>query len=64
MLKFSAFGMLINRGEYGDQLPRFIKKVGHFCIGNTAAIHEKFEPIFGFLDFLQAIADFGNKFGF
>jgi hypothetical protein len=36
MLKFSAFGMFINRGEYGDQLPRFIKKVGHFCIGNTA----------------------------
>jgi hypothetical protein len=38
MLKFSAFGMFINRGEYGDQLPRFIKKVGHFCTGNNAAI--------------------------
>jgi hypothetical protein len=28
------------------------------------AVHEQFEPIPGFFDFLEAIADLGNELGF
>lgn len=62
--KFLAFGILINGGGNGDQLPCFVEKVIHFCFGNGAAVRKKFEPRLGLFDFLRAITDFGNEFGF
>jgi hypothetical protein len=58
----SAFGILINGGEKGDQLPRFVEKRLHLLFGNAAAVRQKFEPITGLFNLLRAAADFRNEF--
>ena len=65
MLKLKvSFRVLGDCCKDGVKLAGFVEQVGHFGGGNTAAVHQEFEPILGFLDFLEAIADFGNEFGF
>ena len=63
MLKIS-FGTFINRRENGGKLACFVEQIGHLRGGNTAAVHEQFEPILGFFDFFETIADFGNELRF
>jgi hypothetical protein len=45
-------------------LSGFIKQFGHPISGNAAAVHDQFEPIFGFINFLEAVANLGNEFSF
>ena len=59
-----AFGIFINCRENGDELTGFVEQIGHFIGGNAAAVHEQFEPILGFFNFLEAVANLGNEFGF
>ena len=59
-----AFGILVNCRENGDELAGFVEQIGHLCRGHAAAVHQEFEPILGFLNFLEAVADLGSELGF
>ena len=41
----------------------FVEQIGHLCRGHAAAVYEEFEPILGFLDFLETVANLGDELG-
>lgn len=51
-----VFGTLVDCCEDGDELAGFVEEIGHLGLGSEAAVHEQFEPVFGFVNFLQAVA--------
>ncbi len=63
-VKALAFGVFVNGCEDGDELAGFVEQTGHLGWRNATAVHEQFKPILGFVDFFEAVANFGNELGF
>jgi hypothetical protein len=57
-------GLFGNRREDGEELVALVAERGKLCLWNDATVGEKFEPVGRLVQFLQAVADLGNEFGF
>lgn len=52
------FGFFGDCGENGEELVGFVLEVRQFCGGDDVGVGEEVEPVAGFVEFLEAVADF------
>ncbi len=58
-----GFGFFGDGGEDGEELVGFVLETRKTVGGNDVGVGKEVEPVAGFVQFLEAVADFQGEFG-